>query len=137
MRCHHRLVLYSTLSNTDVTESSDFPSAVTEIVREQLHQLSAHKLLGPDGLHPRTLRGLAVAIAGPLSNLQKVMGAWEGSCDWKLTNVVPIYKKGMREDPRNYRAISLTSVPGTATEIILADTGRWLKNKAFIRKPVF
>ncbi|KAK4827505.1 hypothetical protein QYF61_018805 [Mycteria americana] len=35
----------------------------------------------------------------------------EVPADWKLANVIPVYKKGIREDPGNYRPVSLTSVP--------------------------
>lgn len=34
----------------------------------------------------------------------------EVPADWKLVGIVPIFKMGFKEDPRNYRAISLTSV---------------------------
>ena len=39
----------------------------------------------------------------------------------------------MREDPGNYRPVSLTSVPGKIMEIILGTIERHLKNNAVIR----
>ncbi|TRZ07038.1 hypothetical protein HGM15179_020067, partial [Zosterops borbonicus] len=32
--------------------------------------------------------------------------------DWKLANVTSVHKRGGKEDPSNYRPVSLTSVPG-------------------------
>ena len=39
--------------------------------------------------------------------------------DWKRANVVPIFKKGRKMDPANYRPISLTSIPGKVLEKII------------------
>lgn len=39
--------------------------------------------------------------------------------DWKLANLIPIYKKGTRVGPGNCRPVSLTAVPGKIMEKIL------------------
>ncbi|XP_069114394.1 uncharacterized protein [Argopecten irradians] len=40
---------------------------------------------------------------------------------WKKANVCPIFKKGSRKDPSNYRPISLTSVPSKILQRIVRD----------------
>ena len=73
--------------------------------------------------------------AGPLSIIyQRSWEFGEVCADGKLANVIPIYKKGMREDPGNYRPVSLNLVPGKIMEkIILGIIERHLKNNAIIR----
>ncbi|KAJ7413878.1 RNA-directed DNA polymerase from mobile element jockey-like protein [Pitangus sulphuratus] len=52
--------------------------------------------------------------------------------DWKLANIVMIFKKS-KEDPGNYRPVSLTSVPGKVMEkIILGSIEKHLKDNAVI-----
>jgi len=81
------------------------------------------------------LRGLAEELAKPLSTIyQQSWLTGEVLDDWRITNVTPIYKKGWKEDPRNYRSVSLTSVPGKIMEqFILSALTRHVKDNQGIR----
>ncbi|KAF4793362.1 hypothetical protein TURU_112092 [Turdus rufiventris] len=83
-----------------------------EAVRKLLRSLDVHKSMGPDGIHPRVMRELADELVNPLSIIyQQSWLTGEVPDDWKLASVTPIHKKGGKEDPGNYRPVSLTSVP--------------------------
>ncbi|GAB0178662.1 mitochondrial enolase superfamily member 1 [Grus japonensis] len=76
--------------------------------------------MGPDGMHPRVLRQLAGVIARPLSIIfEKSWRTGEVSEDWQKANVALVLKKGKKEDPGNYRPVSLTSIPGKMMEQLI------------------
>ena len=81
------------------------------------------------------LRELAEVIAELLSIIyQCSLLTGEVPEDWRLANMTPIYKKGCREDPGNYRPVSLTSVPGKIMEqIVLRETTRHMRDNRGIR----
>jgi len=62
-------------------------------------------------------------LTKPLSiTYQQSWLSGEVPVDWRLANMMPIYKKGQKEDHRNYRPISLASVLGKVMEqIFLSD----------------
>ncbi|KAK4816876.1 LOW QUALITY PROTEIN: hypothetical protein QYF61_024518 [Mycteria americana] len=76
--------------------------------------------MGPDEIHPRVLKELAEVLTKPLSIIyQQSWLTGEVPVDWRLANVTTIFKKGRKEDPGNYRPVSLTSVPGKLMEQII------------------
>ena len=65
---------------------------------------------GPDGINLRILKELAKEVSLPLAIIfNKLLQTGVVPEDWKCANVVPIFKKGSKVDPANYRPISLTS----------------------------
>ncbi|KAK4819559.1 hypothetical protein QYF61_007070 [Mycteria americana] len=98
--------------------SEKFP-ADFELVQYLLLQLNANKSMGPNGIHPRVLKELADVIVRPLSFIYQL--SWESGevpVDWKLANAIPVFKKGKKEDPANYKPVSLTSVSGYLTHLV-------------------
>ena len=81
------------------------------------------------------LREPVEAIAKSLSIIyQRSWSTGEVPEDWRLAIVTPIHKKDRKEDPGNYRSLSLTSTPGKVMEqIILREITRHMQYSQRIR----
>jgi len=76
-----------------------------------LQNLKPSKAPGPDKIPTRLLKELAFEFAPSLAVVFKAsLGQGQLPQEWKHANVVPIYKKGDRSSPLNYRPVSLTCV---------------------------
>ena len=91
-----------------------------EDVKAILCALDPNSSMGPDGFHPHFLKFCSASLSYPLYTIFQ-RSIVEGSLpvEWKTSLVIPIFKKGSRYDPLNYRPVSLTSVPGKCLERLI------------------
>ena len=91
-------------------------------VAKKLERLNPNKSTGPDGMHPKILRELRTTLAKPLYAIfTDSMNTGKLPKDWKMGHVPPIYKKGSRNQAKNYRPVSLTSVVCKTMELMIRD----------------
>ena len=99
---------------------TDFNISLAD-VETLLSRLDVSSSMGPDGIHPRLLRSCP-AIARPLYLIySESLSLGSVPLLWKTSEVIPIFKKGVRSDPLNYRPISLTSVCCKTLERAIAE----------------
>ena len=80
-------------------------------VYDELCKIDPNKASGPDGIPGHLLKEGAPWLAKPLSTLFGVslrLGCLPS--DWTGANVTPIFKKGGKHSPLNYRPVRLTSL---------------------------
>jgi hypothetical protein len=91
-------------------------------VKAKIRKLRTDGAAGPDKIGPLLLKQLVEEIAWPLSMVMRT-SLRDGNVpvDWRTANVTPVFKKGARTDPGNYRPVSLTSVSCRLMEGIVKD----------------
>jgi hypothetical protein len=93
------------------------------LVKEELMKLQTNKSCGIDGLHPAILKQCALSLAKPLSLIFKQsFDTSKLPSTWLQANVTPLHKKGDKQDPANYRPISLTSIACKIMERLVKNT---------------
>ena len=80
-------------------------------VQKLLSRLKPNKACGPDKVPNRVLKELAPVLAPPLTALyNKSLEEGTVPAEWRHALVTPVYKKGDKHSPSNYRPVSLTVV---------------------------
>ena len=86
----------------------DFVPSLEEI-KDILEKFDVRKAMGPDGVSNWILRECSSQLAGVMQNIINAILSREVPKDWKRADMTPIYKSGNKEEPLNYRPVSLTS----------------------------
>eukprot|EP00061_Rhincodon_typus_P008823 g31774.t1 len=103
-----------------------------EVVSGLLKSIKADKSPGPDGIYPRLLREAREEIAGFLTKIfVSSLATGKIPEEWQVANVVPLFKKGTRDNPENHRPEVMKVInEGTAVDVIYIDF-----SKAFDKVP--
>ena len=97
---------------------------ITEVmVANKLEKLDVNKCPGLDDIHPKLLFELRGDLVKPLTKLFN-FSIKNGvvPLEWREAGVVPLFKKGKKSEPENYRPVSLTSLICKIIESILKDS---------------
>ena len=93
-----------------------------EQVEQKLMALRPASSPGPDGFHLKVLKDLSPVLSQPLATLfQKSLDESTVPHEWKVAEITPIFKKGSKHDPTNYRPVSLTSIISKLCESLVKD----------------
>ena len=105
-------------SNDEAFDIEFSPSKIESLLRN----INSNKACGPDAIHGKILKNCSLSLSVPLSILF-TLSYNTGSIpkDWKVANVVPVHKKGSKDDVENYRPISLTSLVMKTFERIIKE----------------
>ena len=109
------------LRNTRITEDAN-QVEINEIeVVEAIHKLKNHKSPGEDGITNEMIKYGGPKLWHETTVLIKqIFKSSNIPVDWKTNITIPIFKKGERGNPENYRGINLLSTYLKITTAIIA-----------------
>ena len=91
-------------------------------VRKKIRKLKTLSAAGPDEIGPKLLQELENELTPVLVKIfNRSVQYGEIPEDWRKANVTPLFKKGSKADPGNYRPVSLTSVCCKVLESVIRD----------------
>ena len=105
--------------NSDSTFDIDFN---VDRVQNIISKLDGNKAQGPDNIHGLIFKKCSCVLAKPLSLIFTVIyNTGILPEEWKLSNVVPVFKKGDKKGVENYRPISLSCIAAKVMERVMYD----------------
>ena len=111
--CRQKLIPTSRPSMPEINITEDG-------VNKLLRGLNPNKASGPDQISPRLLMELHTEVTPILTNIfQLSITTGIVPNDWRHAIIAPVYKKGQKSKPSNYRPISLTCIASKLIEHII------------------
>ena len=93
-----------------LSDLEDIVISESEVLK-LLKELDASKAMGPDNINPFLIKSMAEVFVKPLTWIfQKSVSSGIVPAAWKEARITPIFKKGSKTEPSNYRQVSLTSI---------------------------
>ena len=87
--------------------------------------MKTNKAMGPDGIPAIILKELCEELCLPITMIfNKSISTGEVPKEWKVAEVTAIFKKGNKQEPGNYRPVSLTSITCKVLESLISDSIR-------------
>ena len=86
------------------------------MIANKIKKMKDNKSPGVDGIPPKLLKEIVEQISTPLAKEEGIVPS-----EWKEANITPLFKKGSRNKPENYRPVSLTSVVCKLLETLIRD----------------
>ncbi len=84
---------------------------VIKEVYTMMEELEERKATGPDGVSGFILKECRKQLIEPLFDIIKCsLSTGRVPKEWKREDIVPIYKCAKKEEPLNYRPVSMTSI---------------------------
>ena len=94
----------------------------TEMIKNKLLKLKDNKPPGPDEIHSYFIKKLGNCLSDPITTIiNKSLNSGTNPIQWQRALITAIFKKGKRNNPVNYRSISLTSILSKAMESLVKD----------------
>ena len=106
---HIQLPPFSKLTDNSLSEINCTEHEIQTIIEV----INPNKASGDDGISHKMHKGVSKSVSNPLCILMNRSFS-EGIFPdtWKLANVIPIFKKGDKSQPFNYRPVALLSCIG-------------------------